>query len=124
MSLFVGRKHELEILTGLTKKKSASFVVIKGRRRIGKSRLIEEFGLNFTTYTFVGLVPTATTTKESQIKEFTRQMQRNFNLPEMSFNDWGDVFWFLADKVKKRRVILVLDEISWIGSSYRRHKID
>ena len=40
---FIGRKKELESLNLLLKKKSASIVVIRGRRRVGKSRLIKEF---------------------------------------------------------------------------------
>ena len=40
---FIGRKKELEDLNLLLRKKSASLVVIRGRRRIGKSRLIQEF---------------------------------------------------------------------------------
>lgn len=43
-SSFVGRKKELQQLSLLLKKASASLIVVKGRRRIGKSRLIEEFG--------------------------------------------------------------------------------
>ena len=116
MSRFVGRKRELEILNGLTRKQTGSLVVIKGRRRIGKSRLIQEFAKDFKTYTFSGIPPTSETKKGSQINEFVRQMSRNFHLPDMQFNDWGDVFWFLADKVKTGRIILVFDEISWIGS--------
>ena len=55
---FVGRDHEIERLTQLTRKQIASLVVIKGRRRIGKSRLIEEFAANKTFYHFAGLPPT------------------------------------------------------------------
>ncbi len=40
----------------------------------------------------------------------------NFKLPDIGFRDWGDVFWFLGDKVNNGRIILVFDEISWIGS--------
>lgn len=54
---FLGRERELDILKRLLTKKSASLVVIKGRRRIGKSRLIEEFGKALKTYTFIGLPP-------------------------------------------------------------------
>lgn len=41
---FIGRTEELEHLKQLLTKKSAGLVVIRGRRRIGKSRLINEFG--------------------------------------------------------------------------------
>ena len=40
---FYGRSEELHRLEQLLLKKTASLVVIKGRRRIGKSRLISEF---------------------------------------------------------------------------------
>ena len=54
---FVGRKAELENLSQLTKKKVASLAVIKGRRRIGKSRLVEEFARGKKFYSFSGLLP-------------------------------------------------------------------
>jgi hypothetical protein len=39
---FYGREHELQRLQELSSKKTASLVIIKGRRRIGKSRLATE----------------------------------------------------------------------------------
>jgi hypothetical protein len=40
---FIGRKENLNEFNNLLKKKTASLAVVNGRRRIGKSRLIEEF---------------------------------------------------------------------------------
>jgi len=58
MDKFYGRKRELNILKELLDKRSASLVVLRGRRRIGKSRLAEEFSRFFTrSFTFVGLPP-------------------------------------------------------------------
>ncbi len=117
MTGFVGRKRELQVLNGLTQKRSASMVVIKGRRRIGKSRLIQEFGKGFKTkYFFSGVPPTSETTKQSQIDEFARQMCVHLSLPEMRFMDWGDLFSFLGKQVQNGKVLIVFDEISWIGS--------
>ncbi len=45
---FVGRKAEFAILKRFLRKKTASMIVIRGRRRIGKSRLIEEFAKDLT----------------------------------------------------------------------------
>jgi hypothetical protein len=39
MSKFVGRQAELSRLVETMRKKSAAFVIVKGRRRVGKSRL-------------------------------------------------------------------------------------
>jgi hypothetical protein len=87
MSLFIGRDKELTILKDQTHKRVASLVVIRGRRRIGKSRLIEEFCKPFQSYKFMGLPPTPETTNQDQINEFLRQLCEQFGLPKISFND-------------------------------------
>ena len=71
---FVGRKHELNILKHLYNNKLAKLVVIKGRRRIGKSRLVQEFAKDKTFYQFSGLPPTKETTAQSQREEFARRL--------------------------------------------------
>lgn len=52
---FYGRRDELDRLARLLKKKTSSLVVIKGRRRIGKSRLILEFSKGLKALIFTGL---------------------------------------------------------------------
>ena len=55
---FIGHAKELNQLHELFNKPFASLVVCKGRRRIGKSRLIEEFGKSAAHfYQFQGLSP-------------------------------------------------------------------
>ncbi len=118
MSKFIGRWEELEILGSLIKKKTASLVVIKGRRRIGKSRLIEEFSKRYAFdifYNFSGVAPTKKTTAQSQRDEFSSQLG-NQGFPKIKAEDWNDLFWLLADKVKQKRVLILFDEISWMGS--------
>lgn len=115
MPKFIGRKHELETLKRFVKKKTASLIVVRGRRRIGKSRLIEEFAKPYKFYTFSGIPPTQKTTAQSQRDEFASQLNKQ-DFPKVRADDWNDLFWILADKVKKGRIIILLDEISWMGS--------
>lgn len=114
--VFVGRKKELGQLHFLIKKKSASLVVVKGRRRIGKSRLIEEFGKALKAYTFSGIVPTEKTSHESQLYEFGWQLGKALNQPAFNDRDWNDLFLRLANHTRKGRVLILFDEISWMGS--------
>jgi uncharacterized protein len=116
MSLFIGRQAELDELKRQAAKKIARLIVIKGRRRIGKSRLIEEFCKHYRHYVFAGLPPTNKTTKESQLDEFANQLGAAFGLPGIKADDWNTLFLLLAKQATKGRVIIVLDEISWIGS--------
>ncbi|HLB42459.1 MAG: ATPase [Gammaproteobacteria bacterium RIFCSPHIGHO2_12_FULL_37_34] len=114
--LFIGRTEELEELHRHVKKNIASLIVVKGRRRIGKSRLIEEFAKDYSFYEFSGLVPTEKTTKQNQIDEFANQLGLVLGVPGVKADDWNTLFLFLAKHTQKGRVIILLDEISWMGS--------
>ncbi|MBS0622225.1 MAG: ATP-binding protein [Verrucomicrobia bacterium] len=113
---FIGRKRELQLLSGLFKKKSASLVVIRGRRRIGKSRLAQEFAKPTPHYILSGLPPSADLSAADQRAEFARQLHREVKIPLPRADDWGDLFWHLAQQIQKGKCVVVLDEISWMGS--------
>lgn len=113
--MFIGRRRELESLSSLKSKKSSSLVVISGRRRIGKSRLIEEFGKQSLYYSFSGLPPTPSTTDEYQRKSFALQLEKYFHVP-IRHESWYELLKFLADQVQEKEAVVLLDEISWIGS--------
>jgi AAA+ ATPase superfamily predicted ATPase len=117
MAKFIGRQRELARLMETTAKPSASFIVVRGRRRIGKSRLIEEFGKQFDRYyVFTGLAPDRNTTPQHQLREFSRQMAEQFKTPRAVYEDWGDAFSAVAARVRSGKILLFFDEISWMGS--------
>jgi AAA+ ATPase superfamily predicted ATPase len=114
---FVGREIELKRLSELLEKKTASFVVIKGRRRIGKSRLIKEFSKKFDHfYSFAGIAPENKTTAKHQLDEFSRQISREFKTSLARYDDWSDAFWAVGERVRTGRTLVLFDEISWMGS--------
>jgi hypothetical protein len=116
MTRFIGRKRELGLLKGLLRKKSASLVVMRGRRRIGKSRLAEEYASSFSkAYILSGIPPEPGVTAEAQRAEFLRQLQE-YRLPIYRSDDWGNLFYDLSQECKKGRVLVVFDEITWMGS--------
>lgn len=113
---FFGRKREMSLLKNLLTKRSASLVVLKGRRRIGKSRLAEEFGKTLKSYSLVGLPPEKRLTAKKQREEFANQMAKLFNIPCPKSDNWTDLFWHLAQNTQKGRILIVLDEINWMGN--------
>ncbi|MGB7128629.1 MAG: ATP-binding protein [Candidatus Rhabdochlamydia sp.] len=113
---FYGRKEELDRLGRLLKKKTSSLIVIKGRRRIGKSRLILEFSKGLKTFIFTGLPPTENTTEQTQREYFIQQMERFLGTRGLKADDWGDIFWHLSQVTQASQVLIVLDEINWMGS--------
>jgi AAA+ ATPase superfamily predicted ATPase len=113
---FVGRKEELKELELLFKKRTASLVVIQGKRRIGKSRLVREFGKNKQLYIFSGIPLTPKTTAQSQRDEFARQLEKQLDFPALKADNWRDLFGAIAKLIGKSKVVVLLDEISWLGS--------
>lgn len=114
LSKFIGREGELSRLKGLLDNRSASLIVVRGRRRIGKSRLLAEFGKEIRSLFFSGIPPAKKTTAQSQRDEFAYQIERA-GLPSSKSDDWGNLFWHLSKHTTKGRVLIVFDEISWMG---------
>ena len=116
MKPFVGRDKELKELESLSKSGHASLVVIKGRRRIGKSRLAEEFGKKKNFLPFSGLAPVKGITAQDQRDAFARQLAALFHLPSFTFSDWSDGFAHLSRHLSNKPTVILFDEISWMSS--------
>ncbi len=116
MKPFVGRDNELRRLEDLSHSGRACLTVIKGRRRIGKSRLIEEFGKDKKFLSFSGLAPVKGVTAQDQRDAFAHQLAAMFNLPPLTFKDWSDAFAHLARYLTDKPTVILFDEISWMGS--------
>jgi hypothetical protein len=101
---FIGRQLELTRLAETTAKPSASFIVVRGRRRVGKSRLIDEFARRFDHYyVFTGLAPDSHTGAEHQLREFSRQMASQFATARAVYEDWGDALWAVRNAFGQAR---------------------
>jgi AAA+ ATPase superfamily predicted ATPase len=111
---FFGREQELLYLNDLWKKQSPSLVVVTGRRRIGKSTLIEKFGEKVNFFEFVGVPPSSGITAESQREAFAKQLIKYFGeAPEE--HDWWELLYFLNKKTGNQKTIILFDEISWMA---------
>ena len=114
--MFIGREEELALLEAESRAPKASLIALRGRRRIGKSRLIDQFSKSFSSrYMFTGLPPTKGITAKSQRAEFISQMTKQ-GLPAVKDDDWSDLFWVLGQAAQKGKILIALDEAAWMGS--------
>lgn len=114
--MFIGRVAELQTLNEFRQRKIAGLGVVYGRRRIGKSTLIEHFAENSRFLEFYGLPPRQCISNADQLAHFGRQMGKAFNVPAMLFGNWFDALSTLAGLTAQGEVIILLDEISWMGA--------
>jgi len=117
-TLFTGRELELKQLEDLFKRKNAALVVCRGRRRIGKSRLIQEFGKRAEQFIeFQGLPPRENITNTEQLNAFSVQFARQTGFPELHLEHWSQAFSLLDKAISNKRTIIFIDEISWMAQS-------
>jgi AAA+ ATPase superfamily predicted ATPase len=117
--MFVGRQEELKELNELYHAKKSKLVVIYGRRRIGKSSLINTFCKDKMCLNFEGLEGEETA---NQIKSFTNDLIRQINDPilkSVHFKNWTEVFDYLTSYLikHKKKIILFFDEFQWLAAN-------
>jgi len=108
---FINRKKELEFLENQIKK-PASFVVIYGRRRVGKSELIKQFIKNKKA---IYLLSTQEVEKEL-IGSFSAEVAGYFKDSALKVNPFSQ-FKQLAEYLKEKDIadfILVIDEFPYL----------
>lgn len=115
MNVFIGRQNELTQLKDLSKSLRTHLVVVKGRRRIGKSRLIQEFAKDKKFFNLTGLVPLDSISPQDQRNNFARQLAQTLNLPPFTFLDWSEAFTYLSYHLTNEPTVILFDEISWMG---------
>ena len=114
----IGREKETKDLQSCIDKKESQFVVVYGRRRVGKTFLIREFFHNKFTFSLTGIYGAS---KEIQLANFTTTLQqywnRNFKVPKT----WMDAFRLLSEylndkKEEGRDRIVFIDEMPWLDT--------
>ena len=114
--MFIGRRRELAQLEKLKRKGTASLVCLMGRRRIGKSTLVSEFGKTFSHFVCIqGLGPDERVTLRDQLDHFSEKLSEHFDTKTKYFESWTDALTDLANKTSKGRYLILLDEISWMA---------
>jgi len=111
MSVFINRQRELSLLNQRFDSTRAEFVVIYGRRRIGKSKLIDQF-INNRGIRLLAREES----KTLQLRIFAHKLGEFFNddlLKKTEFTGWDGFFEYLSGRPDERLVIAI-DEFPYL----------
>ncbi|WP_416176930.1 ATP-binding protein [Dialister sp.] len=115
--MFIGRENELSALEERYKRKGFEFPVIYGRRRVGKTRLIQEFIKHKRAIYFMATEQGL----HEQLVNLTSAIKEQFpdRRTEMvsQFSDFDHIFSYLADIAKKERLIFIIDEYPYLAKA-------
>lgn len=114
----IGRLGELSLLRGLAKKEAAQLICVHGRRRIGKSYLLENAFDKERILLFEGLENEHTDVQVQQfLKDLARQTENKL-LAKAKVSEWTDVLDELSRVLRQgpQKKIVVIDEFQWLAT--------
>ena len=122
----IGRQGELQILNSLYESNQFEYLVMYGRRRVGKTTLLQEFAKDKNAIFF----PAQEKNDALNLQDFSKMAQMKLDGMFIStFDGWKDAFEYIDRKVTGRTVIII-DEFPFIAEenpaikSILQHAID
>ena len=117
----IGREYERELLRSYYEAEEPDFLVVYGRRRVGKTFLLREhFDDNFCFHA-TGL---AKGSKKDQLEEFNRALNRYGKHPYPLADTWLEAFSQLRQLVESSSIVgkkvIFLDEMPWMDTHRSR----
>lgn len=112
----IGREKEIARLKDSLESSSAELVIVYGRRRVGKTFLINELFENDFAFKVTG---TYNQPKSFQLKTFLKELYDRSGIKQKA-DDWLDAFFLLEDYLKKldqqRKHVIFFDEMPWLDN--------
>lgn len=111
--MFIGRKKELGELNKLYNSDKFEFAVIYGRRRVGKTALINEFTKSKDTIFFTGVETNA----KQNLENFSKSiMEYNTGkIVDSTFSSFQSALEYVFELAKNKRIVLVIDEYPYVA---------
>lgn len=113
--MFIGREHELASLNKLYVSDKFEFAVIYGRRRVGKTALINQFIRDKKAIYFMGVESNFKQNLENlsqSIMEYSMNIQA-----ETAFLSFQSALEYIFKLAEKERLILAIDEYPYVARS-------
>jgi AAA+ ATPase superfamily predicted ATPase len=115
----VGRYSERESLNIIIKKKKSAFLAVTGRRRVGKTYLIDKHFERNMCFRFTGVQDASFV---EQINNFTIKLSEYSKTPLISSpKTWQEALFILKNYLKtldkKKKQVIFIDELPWISTT-------
>ena len=113
--MFIGREKELKVLNNLYTSDKFEFAVIYGRRRVGKTALINEFIGDKKSIYFMGVESNS----KQNLENFSKSIIEYSSgiVADTSFRSFQDALEYVFELSKNERLILVIDEYPYVARS-------
>jgi len=119
--MFVNRERELEALEARYKSDRAEFVVLTGRRRVGKTALLTAFARGKRALCFTAYLDS----EASQLRRLSRLVRKleqpHFEPPpDFTYGTWEALFQTIGALAAEERLLVIFDEWPYLSGSSPR----
>ena len=111
--MFVNRIDELNYLEKLHKEQDARFVIMYGRRRIGKTELLRQFSKN-KKHLFFSSDLSSEQEQLKQLSEKIFQLTRESFLQNQPFGSWESLLRYIFDHLIPKMPLIIIDEFPYL----------
>ena len=118
MKKFIDRIDELSTLEKQYLRAGSSFVVVYGRRRVGKTALITKFISDKPSVFFLATEENESSNRKS-FKNVIAEFTENTLLKTVNVDDWELLFQEFIKKVGEKKKVLVIDEFQYLCKANR-----
>ena len=115
--MLVGRNKEKNTLLSTLRSDKSEFVAVFGRRRVGKTYLVQETFRNSFAFVHTGLSKEG---MKKQLAEFRYSLETASHGKPFSFRDWPGAFHALQeflDGLPKGKKVVFIDEMPWMDTA-------
>lgn len=114
---FIGRKEELKKLNKVISSEEMSFALIYGRRRVGKSELVNQaIAKSKVKNLYYECKQVA---QESNVNGLSEIVSETLGLPKLGFTDIESLLNYIFEFSTKEKMVLVLDEYPYLRESVK-----
>jgi len=113
---FIGRRRELEELNKISSAKEASIIIMYGRRRIGKTELLEQAFRNRNILKFEGIEGLSDKAQFANVMSQFVEYTQDLLLSKTIINSWREFFLLLVKYTKQGKCTIYLEELQWLAN--------
>ena len=114
MKKLIGREREIKELDRCMASEQSEFVIVYGRRRVGKTFLVDEYFKRSYDFSYVG---GHNLSNAKQLRNFAKAVKRYAHLPKQpKFADWSEAFDTLAKRRMFWKVRAIPARLTWAVS--------
>lgn len=111
-AVFIGREHELAVLSELYQQDKFQLFILYGRRRIGKTTLLKEFCKDKSAIFYSA----EQSNDYLNLQKFSERVLEHYGEKNISpFSSWEKAIMYISERQKESPLVLVFDEFPYLA---------